>query len=185
MYNTTEQFSELNQAGVDYALRFSQIALDNAERLVKVQLEASKSAIEDGVKNVKAISEIKDVQELIALRAKLAEASVEKSLAYSRSVYEVASEAQAEVTKLIEESLAAYSKGVANFVDRAAKSAPAGSDVAVTALKSTVAATTAAFDSFTKATKQVASFADASVKAATQATANAVAKATPASRKAA
>ena len=183
MYNTTEQFAELNQASVDYALRFSQIALDNTERLFKVQLESSKSVIEEGVKNVKAVSEVKDIQELVALRAKLAEGSVEKALSFSRSVYEVASEAQAELTKLIEESLAAYSKGVANFVDRAAKSAPAGSDVAVTALKSTVAATTAAFDSFTKATKQVASFADASVKAATQATASAVSK--PATRKAA
>ena len=183
MYNATEQFAELNQAGVDGALRLSQISLDNAERLIKVNLEASKAAIEDGVKNVKAVSEVKDLQELIALRAKLAEAGVEKALSYGRSVYEVASEAQAELTKLIEESLAAYSKGVANFVDRAAKSAPAGSDVAVTALKSTVAATTAAFDSFTKATKQVASFADASVKAATQATASAAK--TAASRKAA
>lgn len=173
MYST-EQFTELNQAGVDHALRFSQIALDNTERLFKVQLEASKSALEEGVKNAKAVAEVKDVQELIALRAKLAETGVEKALAFSRSVYEVASEAQAELTKLIEDSLAAYGKGVANFVDRAAKSAPAGSDVAVTALKSTVAATTAAFDTLTKATKQVASFADASVKAATQATAAAV-----------
>jgi phasin family protein len=171
MYNTSEQFAELNQASVDYALRFSQIALDNTERMFKVQLESSKSAIEDGVKNVKAVSEIKDLQEMVALRAKLAESSVEKALTLSRSLYEVASEAQAELTKLVEESLAAYSKNVAAFVDRAAKSAPAGSDVAVTALKSTVAATTAAFDSFTKATRQVASFADASVKAATQATA--------------
>jgi len=183
MYNATEQFAELNQAGVDGALRLSQISLDNAERLIKVNLEASKAAIEDGVKNVKAVSEVKDLQELIALRAKLAEAGVEKALSYGRSVYEVASEAQAEFTKLVEETLAAYSKGVANFVDRAAKSAPAGSDVAVTALKSTVAATTAAFDTFTKATKQVASFADASVKAATQATASAAK--TAASRKAA
>ena len=38
---------------------------------------------------------------------------------------------------------------------------------AVTALKSTVAATTAAFDQMSKATKQVVSFADASVRAAT------------------
>ena len=38
MYNTTEQFAELNQASVDYALRFSQIALDNTERLFKVQI---------------------------------------------------------------------------------------------------------------------------------------------------
>jgi len=183
MYNATQQFAEVNQAGVDGALRLSQISLDNAERLIKVNLEASKAAIEDGVKNVKAVSEVKDLQELIALRAKLAEAGVEKALSYGRSVYEVASEAQAEFTKLVEETLAAYSKGVANFVDRAAKSAPAGSDVAVTALKSTVAATTAAFDTFTKATKQVASFADASVKAATQATASAAK--TAASRKAA
>ena len=174
MYTAPEQFTELNQAGVDGALRFSQVALDNTERLIKVQLEASKAAIEDGVKNAKAVSEVKDLQELIALRAKLAEASVEKALSYGRSIYEAASEAQAEFTKLVEETLSAYSKGVANFVDRAAKSAPAGSDVAVTALRSTVAATSAAFDTFTKATKQVASFADASVKAATQATASAV-----------
>jgi hypothetical protein len=37
----------------------------------------------------------------------------------------------------------------------------------VTALKSTVAATTAAFDQFSKATKQVVNFTDASVRAAT------------------
>jgi len=37
----------------------------------------------------------------------------------------------------------------------------------VTALKSTVAATSAAFDQFSKATKQVVDFADASVRAAT------------------
>jgi len=44
-------------------------------------------------------------------------------------------------------------------------------------LKSTVAATTAAFDQFTKATKQVVSYADASVRAASANAAN-VAKAT-------
>ena len=59
------------------------------------------------------------------------------------------------------------------WVDNASKNAPAGSDVAVTAFKSTVAATTAAFDQFSKATKQVVSFADASVRAAAANAANA------------
>ena len=58
-------------------------------------------------------------------------------------------------------------------LEKATKNAPAGSDVAVTALKSTVAATTAAFDQFSKATKQVVDFADASVRAATANAANA------------
>ena len=59
-----------------------------------------------------------------------------------------------------------YTKGIAAWVDKASKSAPAGSDVAVNAFKSTFAATTAAFDQFQKATKQVVSLADASVRAA-------------------
>ena len=55
---------------------------------------------------------------------------------------------------------------MAAWVDKASKSAPAGSDVAVNAFKSTIAATTAAFDQFQKASKQVVSLADANVRAA-------------------
>ena len=67
---------------------------------------------------------------------------------------------------MAEELWANYTKGVASFVDKASKSAPAGSDVAVNAFKSTFAASTAAFDQFQKATKQVVNLADASVRAA-------------------
>lgn len=173
MYNATEQFAELNTASVDQALRIAQVAFDNAERLFKLQLEATKAVLEDNVQSTKALAEVKDFQEFINLRTKLTETGVEKAMGYSRSVYEVASEVQAEVGKLVEEGLAAYTKNIATLVEKAAKNAPAGSDAAVSALKSTVAATTAAIDTLTKASKQVASFADASVKAATQATATA------------
>jgi hypothetical protein len=54
---------------------------------------------------------------------------------------------------------------VVEAVDQATKAAPAGSDVAVAAMKSTMAATTAAFDTFNRAARQVASYADAGVKA--------------------
>ena len=130
---------------------------------------------------------IKDVQELVAVRAKLTEAGVQNALGYSRGVYQIASEAQADFSALAEQAWATYTKGMAAWVEKAAKNAPAGSDVAVTALKSTVAATTAAFDQFSKATKQVVSFADASMRAAS-ANATNVAKAataTPKGRKAA
>ena len=89
-----------------------------------------------------------------------------RRLSPTRAFYELASEAQAEFTAVSEETWASYSKGVATWVDTASKSAPAGSDVAVNAFKSTFAATTAAFDQFQKATKQVVNLADASVRAA-------------------
>ena len=91
---------------------------------------------------------------------------VEGALSYSRDAYEVLSGTQAEVSKLLEASVANLNKNLVSVVDKAVKSAPAGSDVAVTALKSTMAATSAAIESMTKATRQVVDFTDASVRAA-------------------
>ena len=107
---------------------------------------------------------------------------MQSATGYSRSLYELSSEAQAGLSALAEESWATYTKGVASWVEKASKSAPAGSDVAVNALKSTFAASTAAFDQFQKATKQVVDLADASVRAATASATKAAANATKAKR---
>jgi hypothetical protein len=61
--------------------------------------------------------------------------------------------------------MATFQQAVAETVDQAAKSAPAGSDVGVAAMKSSMAAATAAFDTFAKAARHATSFADAGVKA--------------------
>lgn len=173
MYNATEQFAEINKAGYDNAVKLASLSLDKAEQLAKLNLQAAKIVLENGVYTANAVAGIKDVQELAAVRAKLTEAGVQNVLGYSRGVYQIASEAQADFSALAEEAWAACTKGFAVWVDTATKNAPAGSDVAVTALKSTMAATTAAFDQFSKATKQVVSFADASVRAAAANAANA------------
>jgi hypothetical protein len=106
------------------------------------------------------------VQELFALRSKIAELGVQSALGYSRTLYELSTEAQTEFSALAEEAWTNYTKGVATWVEKASASAPAGSDVAINAFRSTIAASTAAFDQFQKATKQVVSLADASYRAA-------------------
>jgi len=184
MYKANEQFAEINKAGYANAMKLASLSLEKAERLAKLNLQAAKIALEQGVEAANTVAGIKDVQEFVAVRAKLTEAGVQSALGYSRGVYQIASETQADISALAEEAWAAYTKGVAAWVEKAAKDAPAGSDAAVTALKSTVAATTAAFDQFSKATKQVVSFADASVRAAT-ANAEGFAKSATKARKAA
>ncbi|MCC6868414.1 MAG: phasin family protein [Burkholderiales bacterium] len=166
MYNPTQDFAEINRANVAQATKFAALSLDNAEKLMKFQLGTARNVFAQSVENANAVAGIKDVQELIELRSKLAEAQMQTAMGYSRNLYELASEVQAEYSALAEESFGVYSKGVAAFVDKASKSAPAGSDAAVNAFKSSLAATTAAFDQFQKATKQVASLADANVRAA-------------------
>ena len=166
MINANEHFAEFNKVNVANATKFAALSIENAEKLFKLNLNAARIALQQSVEGAQAAASVKDVQELLAIRAKYAESGVQSALSYSRTLYDLASEAQAEYSSIAEESWASYTKGVAAFVDKASKSAPAGSDVAVNAIKSTFAASTAAFDQFQKATKQVVNLADASVRAA-------------------
>ena len=167
MVNLAEQMTELNNTAVLSAARLSKLSLDSAERVLALQLGFAKTALGDATRAARAASGTQDVQQLLALRTKAAETAMSQWLEYSRGLYEVASDAQSELSKLAEERLAEVQRTVTETVDQAAKSAPAGSDVAVAAMKSSLAAATAAFDSFSKAARHAASFTDAGVKAAT------------------
>ncbi|MGE0357919.1 MAG: phasin family protein [Burkholderiales bacterium] len=166
MVNLAEQMNELNANAVLSAARLSKLSLDGAERLIALQLSFAKSALGDATRSARSAAGTQDPQQLLALRAKAAETAMGQWLEYSRGLYEVASETQAELAKLAEERLAGLQRSLNDSVDQAARNAPAGSDVAVAAMKSSLAAATAAFDTFTKAARHAASFTDAGVKAA-------------------
>ncbi|AUM00771.1 granule-associated-like protein [Zoogloeaceae bacteirum Par-f-2] len=174
MFATPEQFAAANKANIETLLTLANTAFASAERLAALNLNTARTLLEDGVANAKAMLAVKDVQELINLQTSLAQPLVEKVVAYARNVYEIASQSQEEISKLLESQIAEINKGVASALDKAAKSAPAGSDVAVAAVKSAIAAANSAYDSMSKAAKQVAEIAEANVAAATNATVKAV-----------
>jgi phasin family protein len=158
--------ADITRTSVDAASRLSRISMDSAERAMAVQLEYAKGAFAQASITAEAFARAKDVQELMALRTRLAENALENLMGYSRSLYEVASTAQSEVSRLAEERMAEFQRNVTATVEEAAKAAPGGGEVAAAAIKSQLAAATAAFDSLTKAAKQAASYAEAGVKAA-------------------
>ena len=165
MYNAPEQVTEFNKSALNAALQLAKISFDTAERLVGLQLEAGKATFADASESLKTLTEARDPQALLGLRTELNQKSVQKATAYSRSIYDVAAHAQAQISALLEGNFADFNQTVTSNIDKAVKSAPAGTDVAMAAMKSTIAASTAAFDGLTKSAKQVANFTDASVKA--------------------
>jgi phasin family protein len=174
MYTTPEQFAAANKNNVEALLTMANTAFASAERLAALNLNTARSLLEETVANAKSLLSAKDVQELVSMQASLAQPTVEKAVAYSRNVYQIASQTQEEIGKILEAQFAEINKSVTSALDKAVKNAPAGSDVAVAAVKSAIAAANSAYDSMTKAAKQVAEIAEANVAAATTATVKAV-----------
>ncbi len=171
-----EQFAAANKAAVDSLLSVANTALASAERIASLNLETARSVLEDSVANTKALMGAKDPQEALSIQASLTQPSVEKAVAYSKSVYEISTETQEQLTKMVEAQFGDFQKNVAAMLEKAAKSAPAGSDVAVAAVQSAIAAANSAFDNMRKTAKQVTEMAQTNMAAATSATAKAVKK---------
>lgn len=183
MATVNEQMNDFQKTAVDAGVKFARMSVENAERMIALNLQMTKASLDDTAKNLQAISSVKDVQDLTTLRTKLAENSLEQAMGYSRSVYELASSAQAEISSMIEGQVAGFQKELAESIEKVAKTAPAGSDVAIAALKSSMAATTAAMDNVSKAVKQATSYADSNFKSATTGAAKTVATASGKSAK--
>jgi phasin family protein len=171
---TPEQFAAANKANVETALTLANTAFASAERIAALNLNTARTLLEETVSTAKTLMGAKDAQELVNLQGSLAQPTLDKAIAYSRSLYEIATQTQEEFSKVFEAQFAEVNKNVASALDKAAKNAPAGSDVAVAAVKSAIAAANSAYDTITKAAKQVAEITEANVAAATSATVKAV-----------
>lgn len=169
-----EQIAAAGKANVETMMFIAHTAFASAERLAALNLNTARSLLEDSVTSVKAMLAVKDPKELMGMQASLAQPAVEKAVAYSRSVYEIATQTQEELNKVLESQVSTINANVNSALDQAVKSAPAGSDVAVAAVKQAIAAANSAYDNMSKAAKQVAEIAEANVAAATSATVKAV-----------
>jgi phasin family protein len=161
-----EQFIASNKAAAEAMIGIANAQFAMFERLAALNLSASKAAYEDGISYVRAALGAGTPQDLLNLTATAAQPAIEKSLAYSRSIYEVVAQSQGSFTKLVEAQTTDLNKGVSSLLDQYSKSGPAGSDVAVAALKSAFAAASTAYDSFSKAAKQTSELAQANFTAA-------------------
>jgi phasin family protein len=177
MYQATEPFAALNKANLEAAARFADVALGGAERMIEIQLKAAKSALADGMDGAKALAAVKDMQQFAEVKDTVAQPALEKAADYMKSVYDVASETQAEFGKLVEQQFAAFNQQFVVALDKFAQTAPAGSEAGITALKTALATSNAAYENITKAAKQFNETAKNNLEAAAK-------RAAPAAKKA-
>ena len=172
MYVTPDQITGYSKAGFETLLKLAASNFAAYEKLAALNFNATKGAFQDGVNHTRALLSARDVQEYVSLNNAAVQPAVEKLMAYSRSVYELSAGQQAEFTRLAEGQAAEINKTFVGLLDKFAKNAPAGSDMAIAAVKSAFGAASTAYDTFAKATKQATEIAEANIAAATAAVTN-------------
>ena len=168
MYVTPEQIQAANKANVETFLAVANAQFAAFEKLATLNASIVKTAFEDSIANTRALLGAKDVQEFVSLQNAFAQPAIEKAIAYSKSVYEVTTDANAELSKVAERRVAEWNENFVSLLDKVSKNAPAGSDVAVAAVKSMLAAANSAYDNLTKVAKQATEMAEANVSAASE-----------------
>jgi phasin family protein len=165
MYVTPDQIAALAQGNVDAAIGIARVNFATLEKLAALNFTIARDAFEGGSGYAKSLAGVTDPQALVNLHAGAGQPAIEKAVAYSRGVYGILSQANGEIGRLVEHRAGELNRTIAAVIDRLAKDAPAGSDVAVAAVKSTLAAASSAYASFTKAAKQATEIVEANLAA--------------------
>lgn len=162
---TVEQVVAAQKANIETLFGLTNKAFEGMEKIVELNMTASKAALSEVAGHTQTVLSVKDVQELIALQSGLLQPLAEKAAAYSRHLYDIANSTGAEFTKAVEGQATDAQSKFAALVDNAAKNAPAGSEAAVAILKSSVTAANNAMESVQKAVKQATEVAEANFNA--------------------
>ncbi|NQW82050.1 MAG: phasin family protein [Polaromonas sp.] len=171
---TAEQVMASQKATMETLFGLTGKAFEGVEKLVELNLQASKTALAETANQTQALLSVRDAQELLAMHAGLMQPLAEKSAAYSRHLYDIATGTSAEFSKALEGQATEAQAQFVGLVDSVTKNAPAGSETAVAIMKSAVAAANNAFESIQKSVKQATDMAEANFTTVSNTAVNAV-----------
>lgn len=160
---TPEQIIAAHKANVETLFGLTAKAFEGVEKLVELNLSAAKAALDESANSTQAVLSAKDAQELVAMQANLFQPLAEKTAAYSRHLYDIASGTGSEFTKAMATQTATAQTQFATLVDSTAQNAPVGTEHAVAMMKGAVTAASSAFESVQKAVKQATDLAESNM----------------------
>ena len=168
-----EQFVALNKKQMQTTIRVVQIGFNAWEMLIKLNFEAVRSLLREGMANAQPVTAVRDVAGLSAWTGGQFRAGANKLLGYSRNVDEIGGQASGALGDLLEQTLLSTTQEVVEWVDEVLKSSSIPQPEAAAA-KAAMANAKTVIEGISKAVRQIAGYADANVRAAAAATAEAV-----------
>lgn len=158
---TPEQLAAAHKANIETLFGLTRKAFEGVEKLVELNLQATKAALRDSADNTQALLSVKDAQELLQRQAALLQPLAEKAVNYSRQLYDIAATTGSAFAQAAEQNAADVQHKAMAVMDNVAKNAPAGTEAAVEAMRNAVNAAASAMETVQQAVKQAAELAEA------------------------
>lgn len=163
---TQQQLASVQQQNLTNLVSAQTHIFNGFEQLINLNVQLFKSSLDDIAAKSQKVSGLTDVQQAASFATELSKPSAEQVLNYGKSVFDIVSKVQKEITQLAEKQIVDSQAQAAEFVEQFAKSAPAGSESAVAMIKSSLVAANNATDTVLKASRQAAELNEANMTAA-------------------
>lgn len=136
MIATAEKFADISIASLDTMSAVLNVAFNSTARLTALSLGTSRSMLHDGVSRASAMLDARNTGEILTHETALGQSVIDNAIACIRSAYEIVTEEHQAILQLIEPKIAEFNREITRNLDEAAKSVPAGSDLAFAAVMS-------------------------------------------------
>ncbi len=168
MNNPAEQMMATNKANLEAFEGVAKKAYTGVEKLVELNMAASKAALGESFSFAQAMMSAKSPQEFMSVQTAFFQPMAEKSAAYFQHVQSIATEGSADFTQQIEAQMADAQKALGASVDQMVKNAPAGSEAAMAAFQSALSNSQKAIESAQATIKKASATAQANFATASK-----------------
>lgn len=157
MTNSTEQLATAARTQLDNQLQLATAItgslIDGMEKLVGLNLQATRASVEASIGSAKNLLAAKDPQEFFTLASHQAQPQADIALTYGRHLSSIASDAHRDLSRAAETQLTASSRQMVSLLDGFAGIAPAGSGTALAMMKSAIDNVSSGFPQLNKSAK--------------------------------
>ena len=145
------EFGEVQRKNLEAAMRLAQLSIDNSQKIMALQSQLARELLADSVSQAKDQVEHGDPIDVMNLRARYTQETMQKMMAVAREIAEIGNSARAEFSRLLTEQLAAGSQDMVDAFQSFFKALPGQNTSVVETMQQAMANANAAFDEMAKA----------------------------------
>ena len=145
------EFGEIQRKNLEAAMRLAQLSIDNSQKVMALQSQLARDLLADSVSQAKDQAEHTDPVDVMNLRARYTQETMQKMMAVAREMAEIGNNARTEFSRLLTEQLAAGSQEMVDVFQSFFAALPGQNSNVMETMQQAMANANAAFDEMAKA----------------------------------